>query len=169
MEKKYRLSLLSTSPEDTALLGKTLAAFLRGGEIIGLSGELGAGKTVLVKGACQALEVKERVTSSTFVLLRSLNGRLPVYHLDLYRLSCHEDLHDIGYEDFLYGEGISLIEWPEKLNILPDDHYLHIALEYVPDHANQRKITLSTAEPAFQNMLHRLAFPLQVLSQDWIT
>jgi tRNA threonylcarbamoyladenosine biosynthesis protein TsaE len=159
------LSLLSRSPDETALLGEMLADALRGGDIVGLSGELGAGKTVLVKGVCKALEVRERVTSSTFVLLRLLSGRLPVYHFDLYRLNCAEELRDLGYEEFMFGDGVSLIEWPEKLD-MPPEHYLHITLEYVPEQENHRRILISSEAPELHEMMKTLAIPLQILYRE---
>ena len=109
------ITFISKSPEETMLLGELLATALKGGDIISLTGELGAGKTVLIKGICKSLGVKENVSSSSFVLMRVLSGTLPVYHFDLYRLNDEEELRELGCDEYLFSDGISLIEWAEKL------------------------------------------------------
>ena len=108
-----------------------MARKLEAGDIICLSGELGSGKTVLTKGIAQGLGIKkERVISPSFVLIRQyeLNTRLPLYHFDLYRLKECRDILEIGYEEYLFGKGVTVIEWAEKLNFLLPKECLKIKL-----------------------------------------
>ena len=118
------------SPEETFNLGKKISALLKEGDIIAFEGELGAGKTCLIKGIAKGLEIKENVTSSSFVLMRPFEGKLPVYHFDLYRLSKREELIDIGYEEFIFSNSVSLIEWAEKMGDWIGENYLTIKIEY---------------------------------------
>ena len=104
----------SFSPEDTEALGFELAQKARSGDIFCISGELGAGKTVFARGMARGLGYEGHVTSPTFTLMNIYEGgRLPFYHFDLYRLQSGQ-LESIGYEDFLYADGVSLVEWYER-------------------------------------------------------
>ena len=99
-----------------------LAKMVKQGDVLALTGELGAGKTCFVKGLANELGVKETVTSPTFALLKTYHGLMDLYHLDLYRLDRIEDLLDIGIEDYLPGDGITVIEWGDKAgDLLPED------------------------------------------------
>ncbi|MEG1517662.1 MAG: tRNA (adenosine(37)-N6)-threonylcarbamoyltransferase complex ATPase subunit type 1 TsaE [Raoultibacter sp.] len=105
----------TTSPETTKQLAATLAPFLRKGDVVLLSGDLGAGKTQFVQGVASALHASDSVTSPTFNLMLSyLDGDLPLYHFDLYRLETAEELEDIGYFETLEGDGVSFVEWGDK-------------------------------------------------------
>jgi len=106
----------SFSPEATEELGYKFGLNAKSGDIFCLSGELGAGKTVFARGMARGLGYTGRVTSPTFTLMNVYeNGRLPFYHFDLYRLeNGQSDLESIGYEDFLYSDGVSLVEWAER-------------------------------------------------------
>jgi tRNA threonylcarbamoyladenosine biosynthesis protein TsaE len=106
--------LVSLTAEETLEIGRRLAEDLRPGDVVALSGELGAGKTTLVKGIALGLGVREPVTSPTFTLIQEYEGRLPVYHVDLYRIREAESLEDLGLEEYFYGTGVTLVEWPEK-------------------------------------------------------
>jgi tRNA threonylcarbamoyladenosine biosynthesis protein TsaE len=105
----------SGSPETTFHLGETLGRAAIGGEVIGLSGPLGVGKTVFVKGLAKGLGVTDSyVSSPTFILVHPHEGRLPLYHIDLYRLEKGSDAEAIGLEEYLEGNGVAAIEWAEK-------------------------------------------------------
>jgi len=108
------LKIKSSSPADTQKTGATLAKQLGPGSVVALYGQLGAGKTVLVQGICQGLGAEIPASSPSFVIVKHYPGRLPVYHLDLYRLNSLEELINLGYEEYFYGKGICLIEWAEK-------------------------------------------------------
>lgn len=126
----------------TTRLGYRLGEIAEPGNIITLSGDLGAGKTTLTQSIGQGLKVptKYYITSPTFSLLHEYQGRLPLYHMDLYRLNCQEII-DLGFEDYLYGEGLSVVEWPDRLGeIMPRDR-LEIALTMVSETARTAHLT----------------------------
>jgi tRNA threonylcarbamoyladenosine biosynthesis protein TsaE len=113
----------SRSPGGTERLGEKIGKVLEPGMVIALIGELGAGKTTLTKGIARGLGVTGLVHSPTFTLIHEHAGRLPVYHFDLYRLESPRELEEVGYDGYLYGEGVCIIEWAEKaLTLLPPDH-----------------------------------------------
>ena len=111
------------APEETQNLGRLLALRLRPGDIVALYGELGAGKTCLVQGICQQLGTSDAITSPTFTLVQEYRSEgWPIYHLDLYRMKRLEELYEIGYEEYLFGEGICLIEWADRMEpLLPEE------------------------------------------------
>ncbi len=105
----------SNSPEETAQLGAMLSRGLPAGSVVAFSGDLGAGKTVFVRGMAEGLGIQTRVTSPTFTIVNEYEGgRLPLFHFDLYRLSCADELFDIGWEDYLDRGGICAVEWSER-------------------------------------------------------
>ncbi len=121
--------LESDSAKKTNQIGQKLATFLEPGDVLGLSGELGAGKTVLTKGVAKGLKVKETITSPTFAIIREYKGRLPLFHFDVYRIEAKQ-LEELGYEDYFFSNGVSIIEWSERVaGKLPKD-YLEIDLSY---------------------------------------
>ncbi|MFP4113347.1 MAG: tRNA (adenosine(37)-N6)-threonylcarbamoyltransferase complex ATPase subunit type 1 TsaE [Spirochaetota bacterium] len=105
---------MSSSPEQTAALGRRIASRLNPGSILLLDGPLGAGKTALAKGIAAGLGVGETVTSPTYTIVSEYRGRLPLYHVDLYRISDEEEYLNLGLEELLYADGVSLVEWPER-------------------------------------------------------
>lgn len=126
----------------TNRLGQRLGELAEEGDIITLAGELGAGKTTLTQAIGRGLQVPPDcyITSPTFALLHEYPGRLPLYHLDLYRLSCQEII-DLGFEDYLYGIGLSVVEWPDRLDeIMPRDR-LQIELETLSEQARLARLT----------------------------
>lgn len=120
---------LSTSVAQTLKIGRQLGRNLRGGEIILLSGSLGAGKTVLAKGIAQGLGInKDDVISPTFVLLRVHKGKHLLQHFDLYRLRTIQDIFALGFQEYFYSQAVTLIEWPERLKFLLPKEFLKIKL-----------------------------------------
>ena len=105
---------ISRSPQMTQEYACKLADGLRAGDVLLLQGDLGAGKTEFVKGLAAGLGVTERVTSPTFALLNVYQGKVPVYHFDLYRLERPEELAEIGFDEFLGGDGVAVVEWPDR-------------------------------------------------------
>jgi tRNA threonylcarbamoyladenosine biosynthesis protein TsaE len=114
------LEVRTKGPIQTLHLGRVLGRILPVAAVVALMGDLGAGKTVLAKGIAEGLGVKneQEVTSPTFVLINEYQGRVPVHHLDLYRLNDFAEMEDLGWEELLYGKGVTIIEWAEKM--LPD-------------------------------------------------
>jgi tRNA threonylcarbamoyladenosine biosynthesis protein TsaE len=120
------LAVTSTSPEDTRILGAALAPVLLPGDVISLSGDLGAGKTVFVQGLAAALSVKGRVTSPTFTIVHEYHGRHRILHIDVYRLNSFQEVLDLGFEELLDPEAIMLVEWGEAVAPLLPQRYLEI-------------------------------------------
>jgi tRNA threonylcarbamoyladenosine biosynthesis protein TsaE len=125
--------LISHSPEQTQELGRHIGELALAGDVFLLTGELGAGKTCLTQGIAWGLDINEYTLSPTFVIMRELYGRLPLYHMDLYRLDRIEESLDLGLDDYLYSRGVCVVEWAEKaLSILPTEHLL-IKIDYLSD------------------------------------
>ena len=120
----------SHSVKETLSIGKRIARHLRQGDIICLCGNLGAGKTVLTKGIAEGLGISRgKVISPSFVLIRQhTQGALPLYHFDLYRLNQPQDILALGYEEYLYNEGVAVIEWADKLEYLLPKEFLKVEL-----------------------------------------
>jgi tRNA threonylcarbamoyladenosine biosynthesis protein TsaE len=128
-----RLDLVSRAPEETREVGAALAGLLVPGDVVSLTGDLGAGKTCLVQGAALSLGVKERVSSPTFVLVREYRGDVPIYHLDVYRLDRLQEVLDLGFEDLLDPGGVIFIEWGDVIDSLLPDSYLQVELSISGD------------------------------------
>lgn len=117
------LHLSAATPEDTRAVAAALAGGLRVGDVVSLTGELGAGKTCFVQGAARGLGVAGRVTSPSFVLRRQYQGRVPVIHLDVYRLNTLHEVEDLGYEEILDRTHVTFIEWGDAMSpLLPAEH-----------------------------------------------
>ena len=120
-----RLELISHSPEQTQEFGVRIGELALAGDIFLLVGSLGTGKTCLTQGIAWGLNIKEYALSPSFIIVRELYGRLPLYHIDLYRLDHIEEIAELGLDDYLHGNGVCVVEWAEKgLDILPIEHLL---------------------------------------------
>jgi tRNA threonylcarbamoyladenosine biosynthesis protein TsaE len=117
-------------PDETQELAGRLAAILRPGDVLLLVGELGAGKTCFVQGLARGLGVADQVTSPTFTLLREYSGRLPLYHLDAYRLEGPGDLFDIGVEEYLESGGVLVVEWGDRARDFFSLEHLEVAFDF---------------------------------------
>ena len=126
---------VSGSPEQTESLGMTLAGLLQPGDFIALHGELGAGKTRFAQGVAYGLGVSREtpVTSPTYTLLNIYPARVPLYHFDLYRLNSDADAYDAGFDEYFFGDGVSLVEWPQRLVSLLPANRLEIYFSYLDD------------------------------------
>lgn len=117
------IRLRTRSPEETRAVGAAIATALAPGDVVSLTGDLGAGKTNLVQGAARGLGAEEPVGSPTFVLVREYRGSLPIYHLDVYRLERVQEVLDLGFEDLLDPSGVVFIEWGSAIEgLLPASH-----------------------------------------------
>ena len=121
---------ISKSAEETVAAGRTYGRDARQGDVFALSGDLGAGKTQFVKGFVAGLGSKSDVTSPTFVLIHEYgDGRLPVYHFDFYRVESREALSRLGFDDYIFGDGVSLIEWADRYSDLIPSHAKWLSFE----------------------------------------
>jgi tRNA threonylcarbamoyladenosine biosynthesis protein TsaE len=125
------IQVLSMSPEETRIIGASLAPTLLPGDVVSLSGDLGAGKTVLVQGLATALGVEGRITSPTFTIVHEHEGRYPIIHMDVYRLDSFQEVLDLGFEELLDPQAILLVEWGEALTPLFPRSYLEIEIRQV--------------------------------------
>lgn len=152
----YTRTLLSQSPEETYQLGIKLGKGLDTGDLVALTGELGAGKTSLIQGITVGLDIlnPKQVTSPTFTLINEYKGRVPIYHFDLYRINKLEELFDLGFEEYFYGNGVTLVEWAEKiLDWLPPQR-LSVYIKILSE--KQREIQLSTSQAKFERLFQSL-------------
>lgn len=145
------LDFISHSEAQTRRLGARLAPFLQPGDVLALLGDLGSGKTRWIQGVCQGLGVTDPVISPTFTLVNEYRGRCPIYHIDLYRLADAAETATFGLEDYLYGSGISLIEWADRAkNLLPND-YLTVELYHLEE--TKRRVVLRPFGQRFTTLL----------------
>ena len=135
-----RYTYISRSPEETEQLAAWLAKAAQPGTVIGLDGDLGAGKTAFSKSFAKHLGVHELVNSPTFTIIKEYEGRLPLYHMDVYRLSL-EEADDLGLDEYLYGDGVCLIEWSQIIDEIMPEAHLHIQIETTG--LDERRITVS--------------------------
>lgn len=135
------VDLATFGPEETRNLGSAIGRSAQPGDVLLLVGELGAGKTTLTQGIARGLGVKERAVSPSFVLAREYKGRLTLYHIDLYRLERVAEIADLGLDDYLYGKGVSVVEWADRgPDLMPADHLM---IEFQALSGSQRRIRLT--------------------------
>ena len=134
------LTFFTHSADETTALGYKIGKKLKKGDIIAMQGTLAAGKTTITKGIAQALDISEEISSPTFCLISEYYGKMPLYHMDVYRLDGTEDFINLGVDDMLYGDGVCIIEWSEKImDELPKNT---IILRILPQDDNSRKIEI---------------------------
>jgi len=134
------ITLKTHSAEETIELGRKIGSMLTKGAVIAMQGTLAAGKTTITKGIADSLGIKETITSPTFCLISEYQGKMPLYHMDVYRLDGGEDFINLGTDDMIYGEGVSIIEWSEK--IMDELPKKTIILKIEPQTDGSRVITI---------------------------
>ena len=122
----------SNSYEDPAAIAHELAEQLCGGEFIAMYGDLGAGKTAFVQGLAKALGITAHVTSPTFTIVNEYEGRLPLYHFDVYRIADPYEMYEIGFEEYVFSDGVCIVEWAELIEELFPDTYIRVVIEKDP-------------------------------------
>ncbi len=134
----------TNSPEETFALGRQIGEQAETGEVYTLIGDLGVGKTVFTQGLAVGLGIQDAVNSPTFTIVQVYeDGRIPFYHFDVYRIGDVEEMDEVGYEDYVYGEGVSLIEWADLIEEILPEHYRRITIEKNPEKGfDYRKITI---------------------------
>jgi tRNA threonylcarbamoyladenosine biosynthesis protein TsaE len=141
-QKNSELQIITCSANETSALGRSIGAKLMEGDILALSGELGTGKTCFTGGLARGLGVDEnyQITSPTFTLINEYPARFKLCHFDVYRLNGYADLDDLGYEEYLSGKNVVVIEWAEKIASIIPRTAIFINFEYIDE--NKRKITV---------------------------
>jgi tRNA threonylcarbamoyladenosine biosynthesis protein TsaE len=154
-------SVVTRSPRQTKSWGNRVGKLLEGGEILGLTGELGAGKTCFVRGLAEGLDVgrKAWIRSPTFTLINEYHGRLPVYHIDLYRVGHRSELEGLGLRDYLYSDGVSVIEWFDHLPPDEVDEYLELRIAYAE--GSNRKLTFMAHGDRYKRIVEALQGKVQ--------
>lgn len=136
------MELVTASADETRSLAARVAPLLRPGDVVSLTGDLGAGKTTFVQGAAAGLGVGEPVVSPTFTLVREYAGRTPVFHIDVYRLDSLGEVLDLGFEEYLDRGGLVFVEWGDVIDALLPEAYLEVEL-VLPGEGEERRISLS--------------------------
>lgn len=147
---------ISKSVDETVKLGRRLGRLISKGDMVALRGELGSGKTTLIKGIAKGLGVKDTryVNSPSFVIVKEHKGRIPLYHFDVYRLDHPLSLDTVGYEEFFYGKGATVIEWADKIRELLPTEYLDIELSVKGE--SEREIKIAAYGIRYEDLVKRL-------------
>jgi len=151
-----RLDLVTSSREETQALAESIAALLTGGDVVSLTGDLGAGKTAFVQGAARGLGVREPVLSPTFTLVREYQGGRPVYHLDVYRLERMQDVLDLGFDEMLDAGHVVFIEWGDAIGALLPESHLRVELSIPPGDGSTRFVAVDAHGPTWAPRWERL-------------
>ena len=153
------VEIISHSPQETILLAKQITKGLKPGSILCLFGNLGSGKTTFVKGLAEGLNVDaKKVNSPTFVFMNHYEGKVPLYHFDLYRIENSKEMGILGYEEFVYGHGIAVIEWAQKMEQLLPKEYLGVWLEHQGEQT--RRLRLEAKGKNYIGVINKLKHSL---------
>ena len=148
------MKILSYSQKETLDIAKALGKNIGPGDIVGLFGDLGSGKTVFVKGFASGLGIaSRRIISPTFILIREYRGKLDLFHFDLYRLDRPDDILGLGYEEYLYGKGASIIEWAERLGCLLPGDMLKIKMKIMGK--NKRRLDFIPGNKYYERLIKK--------------
>ncbi len=140
---------------ETIVLGQKIAGILKVGDFICLDGDLGTGKTFLSKSIAKSLGVKEYITSPSYTIINEYEGKFPIYHFDVYRINDLEEMYEIGYEEYFFGEGVCLVEWANMIEELLPDSYYQIKLSMC-ESFNSRIIEIKGSTEELENRLEEL-------------
>lgn len=140
--------------KDTETLGQIIANCLGKGTVICLDGDLGVGKTCLTQFIAKEFGVKEYIVSPTFAIIKEYAGKLPFYHMDVYRIDSEDDMYDLGYDEYIYSEGVTVIEWSHLIEgILPEER-VNIEITRIDD--DKREIRISGKGPVYEKIRREL-------------
>lgn len=157
------LTVTSRSPEETRILGAALAPLLIPGDVVSLSGELGAGKTVFVQGLAAALGVQRPVTSPTFTIVHEYEGRYPLIHIDVYRLDSFQEVIDLGFEELLDPQAVMVVEWGEAVAPLLPRRYLDVVLRHNIESDEARQVSFRPHGLEWMNKLDSMRSTAEAL------
>jgi tRNA threonylcarbamoyladenosine biosynthesis protein TsaE len=152
-------TVVTRSDTETRRWGMKLGHSLSGGDIIGLVGELGVGKTCFTRGVAEGLAVSKNawIRSPSFTLINEYEGRLPIYHIDLYRIGSREETEGLNLREYLYGDGVSLVEWFEHLPAEEVDEYLELRMTH--GGGNRRKLNFIAHGERYEQLLAEFKVP----------
>lgn len=137
------MQFVSHSTQETEQFGEEVAKSLRGGDVLAFTGSLGMGKTAFTRGLARGLGCRGRVTSPTFTIVNEYDGKIPLFHFDMYRLGSSDELFDIGWDDYLARDGVCAVEWSERVSdALPDDT-IYVDIARGEEDENTRTITVT--------------------------
>lgn len=139
--------------EQTKEIGYKLGKLLTPGSVICLIGDLGAGKTTMTQSLARAIGVDDYITSPTFTIVNEYEGRMPLYHFDVYRIGSSDEMYDIGYDEYINGDGVCIIEWANLIDDILPDEYLYIELKYKD---MSREMTLNPVGEKYEKIVEEL-------------
>jgi len=148
-------TIQTNSAEQTIALGKSLGKGLRAGDVVALFGDLGAGKTTLTRGIAAGLGLEADVHSPTFTLIHEHPGAVPLYHVDLYRLASEEEVETLGIEEYIYSDGVTIVEWADRMRSMLPPERLDIDLRMTGD--TERELVFQTESPRIESVVEELA------------
>ncbi len=152
--KNINMKITVNNLKDTEEIGKIISSCLDKGTVICLDGDLGVGKTSLTQFIAREFGVEEYITSPTFTIIKEYEGKLPFYHMDVYRIESEDDMYDLGYDEYIYSEGVSIIEWSHKIEgILPEER-INIEITRLGD--TSRLINIEGKGKIYEKITRRL-------------
>ncbi|AEV70290.1 ATPase, YjeE family [Acetivibrio clariflavus DSM 19732] len=145
------------SQDETVQVGKALGSILEKGDVVLLSGDLGTGKTALTKGIASALGVEDYITSPTFTIVNEYSAEVPLYHFDVYRIADPDEMYDIGFEEYLYGDGVVVIEWAELIKDILPHEFIWVKIRKNPELGlDAREIDIEFIGKKYEGYINRL-------------
>lgn len=147
------MKLRTTNEKDTYRLGTEIGKLLKKGDIIGLNGDLGAGKTLLTRGIAEGMGIDDYITSPSFTIINEYEGELPLYHFDVYRIGSPDEMYEIGFEEYLFGRGVCIIEWSDMINDLLPDSVIDIRIAVTGDETREINIENTDRFNSLQEMI----------------
>lgn len=134
------MEFIIDSVEKTIELGFHLGSKLKAGDIVCLNGDLGAGKTHFTKGIAKGLGIQEQITSPTFTIVNEYEGRLKLYHFDVYRVNDPDEIENIGFDEYIFGKGVSIIEWSEYIDELIPEERINVLIKKIPEKGDNFRV-----------------------------
>lgn len=147
--------IITNSPDETFILGEKVGRLVKPGMVLCLSGEMGAGKTAMTQGIVKGAGVEDYVTSPTYTIVNEYRGQIPIYHFDVFRIEDIEELYEIGFDEYLDGEGVVIIEWASHIKEILPQEYLWIFIEKGKNFAN-RILTFTAKGKSYEDLIKEL-------------